>query len=59
VLHLARIARVGGFVQRGLDGEVAHAVAGGGAAEARVAFEQANAVARLRQKRARREPAKA
>ena len=38
VLHFARVARIGGLVQRGLDGERAHPVAGSGPAKARVAL---------------------
>ena len=58
VLHVARIARVGGLVQRGFDGEPADAVNRSRPAEAEIALQQADAVAGLGQQRPRREPAK-
>ena len=58
VLHVARIARVGGLVQRRLDGEPADAINRSRPAEAVIALQQADAVTGLGQQSPRREPAK-
>ena len=52
VLDFERIARVRRLMQRGFNRERAHPVAGCGAAKTRVAFDEANAVAGLCEKRA-------
>jgi len=57
VLHVARVARVGGLMKGGLDPEIADLVDGSRAAKAEITFEQTDAVSRVGQKRARREAA--
>ena len=58
VLHVARIARVGGLVQRGFDREPADPINRSRPAQTKIALQQADAVAGLGQQGPRRKPAK-